>query len=769
MYTLGPAAASVAYGRAGGLPSVDDTIFIFSRFGGILASYQDNKLKMFPMLGPAREKKKKKKKVRLVEPEEESISSTQAIHQTSTLSTITTATATATVEPQTLIVISFITRLPHKKNQGQGTEILFYKPKHSLTPSESHHCAFKCIPRQTQATDPKWTFLFIEAGTLPETNVDELSLKSIKRHLSPPQERLIKVRNSKILRWDNHTSLASVLYRIHEIDSVKDIDDWIRINTASFYWAKIYGFHSAIENNLVSTALAAVSFPVAFNVGFEEIAHLDQHTRSDTVTLKALETLYLSVQAGYARDGFKFYPQSVEPLKKVGNSDRDFKRRIWAYWTEVLCWHLISCRPIYRVSISYAINKILAILKPEVRNEKVNVEELEKRMVEAIGIEADRCRQSIANIVKHAVFEILHLPPDPSTQVDSMNSIHLFTLGSSSATYEALSQLVKHFITQSKWKSGIENHGSSIQGLKITIAEYRPLHEGVILANKLNELINIYSAPTYPTKPVIDSKKAYPHLKNTQSLLSIDTFLESKDWYLDSKHQKVLESFEDRRKPSSLTGLFSNDPVIGQDGDERSHLGDLLQKVDLINGHQVQKEDKIKVKVELTTDVGFRSCLLSAGSTGVLLLAADRVLPNGDALCKLGSTMAAYTAHKLGQVVIILVRHDRVQPSEDDPLPASRPPSSTLAAHPLLLSGMIMSWKSVFKHEIIDHLARKVIIAPHPGSHLLGSDGFEIVKADWISYFITDSGKMGVERVKEVSDTLSSLHNLLWEENNEDH
>ncbi|KAI9613406.1 hypothetical protein H4Q26_010008 [Puccinia striiformis f. sp. tritici PST-130] len=720
MYTLGPAAASVAYGRAGGLPSVDDTIFIFSRFGGILASYQDNKLKMFPMLGPAREKKKKKK-VRLVEPEEESISSTQAIHQTSTLSTITTATATATVEPQTLIVISFITRLPLKKNQGQGTEILFYKPKHNLTPSESHHCAFKWSVSSLPKTE--------KAGTLPETNVDELSLKSIKRHLSPPQERLIKVRNSKILRWDNHTSLASVLYRIHEIDSVKDIDDWIRINTASFYWAKIYGFHSAIENNLVSTALAAVSFPVAFNVGFEEIAHLDQHTRSDTVTLKALETLYLSVQAGYARDGFKFYPQSVEPLKKVGNSDRDFKRRIWAYWTEVLCWHLISCRPIYRVSISYAINKILAILKPEVRNEK-----LEKRMVEAIGIEADRCRQSIANIVKHAVFEILHLPPDPSTQVDSMNSIHLFTLGSSSATYEALSQLVKHFITQSKWKSGIENHGSSIQGLKITIAEYRPLHEG-----------------------------------STQSLLSIDTFLESKDWYLDSKHQKVLESFEDRRKPSSLTGLFSNDPVIGQDGDERSHLGDLLQKVDLINGHQVQKEDKIKVKVELTTDVGFRSCLLSAGSTGVLLLAADRVLPNGDALCKLGSTMAAYTAHKLGQVVIILVRHDRVQPSEDDPLPASRPPSSTLAAHPLLLSGMIMSWKSVFKHEIIDHLARKVIIAPHPGSHLLGSDGFEIVKADWISYFITDSGKMGVERVKEVSDTLSSLHNLLWEENNEDH
>ncbi|KAA1083525.1 hypothetical protein PGT21_005532 [Puccinia graminis f. sp. tritici] len=750
---------------------------------------------MFPMLGPPRENKNKKKKkpsktVRLVEPtQEESIASSAASnraiyhYQTSSPplppipphklpSPSNSSINPETLFPQTLIVISFITRLPLKRNQGQGTEILFYKPKTTLNPSESHHCAFKCIPKHGPGTGSKWTFLFIDGGPIEEVTAEQLSLRSIKRHLSPPDDRLVKVRTSKALRWDNDTLLVSVLYRLKEIDRKKD-EEWIKMDVESHYWSKIYGFHAAIENELVSTALAAVSFPVAFNVGFEEIAQHDPLTRSDVVTLKALETLYLSVQAGYARDGFKFYPQTAEPLKKVGNTDRDFKRRIWAYWTEVLCWHLIECRAVYKVSISYAINKILAVLKPDVRNDKVNVEELEKRMVGAIGVEADRCQQSIENIVKHAVFEILHVP-DHYPLINTITSIHLFTLGSSSATYEALSQLVKYFMTQSRWRLGLTNEGA-IEGLKITIAENRPLHEGVILASKLNELINVYQAPR-PIPPKADNARS---LKHVPSLRALDTLLDSKDWYLDADHQKVLDSFEDCH-PAPLTGLFANTPVIGQDGDDRGHLGDLLERVNISNNfqlgdHNQGESDNIKVQVEVTTDVGLRSCLLNAGPAGVLLLAADRVLPNGDALCKLGSTSAAYTAHKLGQIVIILVRHDRVHPSHEPHPPEPTTPTSVMStSQQAVVSGMIESWKRIFKHEIIDQLSRKVLVGGSevlPPATATGSDiphplaGFEVVKAQWISCFITDSGKMGLERVQEVAETLSSLHHLLWEEN----
>ncbi|PLW23209.1 hypothetical protein PCANC_01585 [Puccinia coronata f. sp. avenae] len=729
------------------------------------------------MLGPAKDKKKKKKKtVRLLEPsentsEDSSIPSNKAIYQPSTLSEETTTTtttttpaaaaATTTIPPKTLIVISFITRLPLKKNQGQGTEILFFKPKTALNPSESHHCAFKCAPKHTPATASKWTFLFIDGAPVEQFTTDQLSARSIQRHLSPPDDRLIKVRTSKPLKWDPHTTLVSVLYRLKEIDRKKD-EQWIKMDVESHYWSKLYGFHSAIENNLVSTALAAVCFPVAFNVGFQEIAQQDPYTRSDLVTLKALETLLLSVQAGYARDGFKFYPQTAEPLKKVGNSDRDFKLRIWAYWTEVLCWHLMSCRPAYKVSISYALNKILAALKPEVRNDKVNVEDLEKRMVEAIAIEADRCRQSVENIVKHAVFEILHAP-DHFSNTDSISLIHLFTLGSSSATYEALSQLVKHFMTQSRWKPGLAHQGV-IEGLNITIAEYRPLHEGVILASKLNELIDVYQAPRPAPPPKVDA------LKQASSFRSLDKLFESKSWYLDAQHQKVLDSLEDHVVP--LAGLFGHTPAIGQDGEDRGNLGDLLERVDsTYHIPSAGKPDNIKVRIELTTDVGLRSCLLNAGRAGVLLLAADRVLPNGDALCKLGSTSAAYTAHMLCQVVIILVRHDRVHPAHE---PVSRAVRSSQAAHPLISSGMLLSWKSMFKPDMVDHLARKVLVAPSPSSaaseEAADDDvlaGFDVVRAEWISCFISDSGKMGLDRIKEVSGTLSALHNLLWDESDE--
>ena len=48
---------------------------------------------------------------------------------------------------------------------------------------------------------------------------------------------------------------------------------------------------------------------------------------------------------------------------------------------QVLCWHLISCRSAYKVSISYALNKILAALRPEVRNDKVNVEDVSANII----------------------------------------------------------------------------------------------------------------------------------------------------------------------------------------------------------------------------------------------------------------------------------------------------------------------------------------------------------------------------------------------------
>jgi hypothetical protein len=60
---------------------------------------------------------------------------------------------------------------------------------------------------------------------------------------------------------------------------------------------------------------------------------------------------------------------------------------------------------------------------------------------------------------------------------------------------------------------------------------------------------------------------------------------------------------------------------------------------------------------------------------------------------------------------------------------------------------MLLSWKSMFKPDMVDHLARKVLVAPSPSSaaseEAADDDvlaGFDVVRAEWISCFISDSG-----------------------------
>ncbi|MBW0491642.1 hypothetical protein O181_031357 [Austropuccinia psidii MF-1] len=656
--------------------------------------------------------------------------------------------------PKSLIVISFITRNQSHNSTGQGSEILFYKPKLILNQSQpqqnqqqNHSYLTKCH-RPPQEMDARWTFLFIEAAPINKFTVDELSFKSINKYLTPLDDnRITKIRCSKPLRWDQHTTLVSVLYKLNESKNSKN-DDWLKLNLECHHWSKVMGFHLAIQNELVSTAFAAIYFPIAFNIGYEEIVKQNPSTQPDLVTLKALETLYLSVQAGYARDGFKFYPRTAQPLKKVGNSDQDFKLRIWSYWTEVICWQLIQAKSIYQVSISYALNRILASLQSAVRDEKINVEDLEKLMVDAIGAQIDRCRESVESIVNHALSEILHGTTLPLHNQSA--PIHVFTLGSSSTTYGVLSNLVRYFVTRSTWRTPLENIPTP-DGLAITVAENRPLHEGVILATKLNELILAHEQDRpHKLKP----KSINP----IKSFASFETFSDSKDWYLDSKHQKILEKYhgDDGRQLK-----FLPTPIKFQEEKITRRLNDLLDQIDADRKTNENLQDikgdtlRPKVMIELTTDVGLRNCLMDDVNGGVLLLAADRVLPNGDAICKLGSALAAYTCYTRKYPVMILVRKDRIHACRD-PNPSSDEKKKFV--HPGLVSGMISNWKALFKTEFVDEVCKRVVVGGQ------AHDGLEVVKCEWISVFVTDSGCIDVGGIQEISRTLEDIHNLIWED-----
>ncbi|KAI8448858.1 hypothetical protein BY996DRAFT_7546234 [Phakopsora pachyrhizi] len=516
-----------------------------------------------------------------------------------------------------LIVISFITRGSNFSDRAQGTELLFYKPKTSLTKPNQSNCTSSCLKKIQKPSNPTpWTFLFIEAGSTKDDKPDELSRRSIDRVLSPPDNKLQIVRISKPLRWNSTTTLVSLMYKIIPEEKKTKKVDWIKMGTESYYWSKIAGLYSAVENNLVSTALAAIYFPVALNIGYQEIFQQDSLGRTDLISLKVLEILCLCVQAGYARDGFRFYPTSAQPFKLEGNSDRDFKLRIWSYWTEVICWHLIRCKPTFEVSVQHSLNKVLAVVRPAVRDEKVTVEGLEKLMVETIAQEADRCRSSIENLVDHGLSEVLE-------RSSISGPLHIFTLGSSSATYGILSNLVKYYLSRAKWKT-LPTLDESTSTLSITITESRPFHEGVILANKLNEIIQAH-------QPNLTKSKSDKHFKQQRTTTFNVYDKDIREFYLDPSHQRNVEMFDGNSakeyKPAEIEFEVNDQKISGR-------LDDLLKN---FNASKVCEAEEVKFMIELTSEAAIWSAFMNCRVNGILLLAADRILPNGNAICKLGS------------------------------------------------------------------------------------------------------------------------------------
>lgn len=70
---------------------------------------------------------------------------------------------------------------------------------------------------------------------------------------------------------------------------------------------------------------------------------------------------------------------------------------------------------------------------------------MEKLIVNGIAREADRCREAIDKLVNHTQSELLYgnliVPLDHASNPAPRRNLHLFTLGSSSATYGVLSSM----------------------------------------------------------------------------------------------------------------------------------------------------------------------------------------------------------------------------------------------------------------------------------------------------------------------------------------
>ncbi|MBW0472386.1 hypothetical protein O181_012101 [Austropuccinia psidii MF-1] len=622
------------------------------------------------------------------------------------------------------VVISFITRRASNHPQDQAEEILFFRPRR------------KDPTRLQYAQDLRgsWTFMASEAAPLVALDADdvilpseEISKKSITGLIPniDPDKDLRLVRRSKPLRWDSTTILESFLYRLAEgkedPESEAGKDLLQRLDPNFHYWTLLRGFQQVVDSDLVATAMIAVCLPQPISMGFDDI-FADQDSRPDQLSLKALDVMYLCVQGLYARTAFLYYPIPPPP---VGQSDFELcvKRRIWAYWTEVVAWHLSHLRSDAQVSISYALLKPLTAIKPSVDDNSVTLDGLEKHLINAIAAEADRSRNAARILMREGVSEILYNPKFAPEDA-AFEKMHLITTSSSSTVYNVISKIITHVLSR---KSSLAEASKSITNrkimdLKITIAESRPLSEGVALAMRLSRVIDSYTEYR---------DRAAKNARRTSAVPSVaDLGPAALDNNIQARLRQLMLDTEQMRSPNKL-----QQQTLG--------LAHLLAEMD------AKKEKKEpQVTIELITDAAAVSTIMASGNSGakpIVVLSADRVLSNGNVVNKVGSAQMAWASKLSGGVVLVLCRADRIH-STTLPVPAKISNSS---------DELVAGWKSIVGEKPIEDLITS--------SHVkISNPTYEDVSYENVTGYVTELGFMSTDLLMEFSNMRTDLENVIW-------
>jgi len=627
------------------------------------------------------------------------------------------------------LVVSLITSGPSDQPYGQGHNLLYFGSprKPSPYPPVQDHIEFTCFALDASAVIP-----LNEGDVIPSAL--ELSQKSITSLL--PKLDVAKdlklVRRSKPLLWDSMTVLETFLYRVVEEkedpESAAGKDFVERLGVDTHYWhpiVKYEDFMATIPSDIISTAITSVYLPPHLSNGLNSI-FADQDSRPDALSLQALNVLYACVMTQFARTAFPYYPIPPPP-----NGQKDFeiceKRRLWAYWTEVIAWHLAHLREDAQVSTSYTLVKSLYPVRPSVDDVKVSLEELERIMINAIASEADRARRATETLIHEGISECLHNPKFAPPE-NSLEKMHIITAGTSSAVYNVIAKLITHVLarkpslTESGGKSAINR---KIMDLKITVAESRPLSEGVTLALKLSHVVETYLEYRDRGSKHAGQASAAPSVANLGPS-ALDASIQAR-LRKDMSDVERLRNFHPQQPPSLA-------------------LMELLQQLD------AKKEKKEpQVKIELITDAAVVSTIMAAGGSNVkpiVLLGADRVLANGNVVNKVGSAQMAWAGKSSGGIVLILCRADRVH-SQGMP----QPPKGSSASDQL-----IPGWEPTLGAEVIDQLKGS--------SHLtISNPTFEDVDHQYISGYITELGFMGHDMLTEFSNMRSDLEKVVWTQN----
>ncbi|OAV86859.1 hypothetical protein, variant [Puccinia triticina 1-1 BBBD Race 1] len=539
------------------------------------------------------------------------------------------------------------------------------------------------------------------------------------------------VRRGKPLLWDNTTVIETFLYRVVEgkedPESTGGRDLTERLGTETHAWKLINAFAEVmaeIESDMIATAIVSVFLPPYLSTAFNRIL-ADQDSRPDALSLEALDALYLCVTSQFGREAFLYYPVPPPPM---GQKEHEVceKRRVWAYWTEVVAWHLSQLREDAQVSTSYTLLKSLYAVKNSVDDTKVSLDELERIMINAIASEADRSRNATESLIHEGISECLHnpnfVPPD-----NALDKMHIITAGTSTVVFNVIAKLITHVLarkptlTESSSKSAVNRR---IMDLKITIAESRPLSEGVTLALKLSHIVESY---------LEYRDRGSKHAKQGSAAPSVaDLGPSALDPQLQIRLKREMSDTErlfntHRPQPSSLSLI--------------KLLADLDSK---------KEKKEPQVSIELITDAAVVSTVMAAGGTKVkpiILLGADRILADGDVVNKVGSAQMAWAGKSSGGIVLILCRADRIHSKGMAGPPKPSSPSDQLIA----------AWEPTLSREEVAKLQNSKHVK-------ISNPTFEDVNHDDITGYITELGFMGHDMLSEFANMRCDLEKSVWQE-----
>ncbi|KAL8279222.1 hypothetical protein RQP46_008478 [Phenoliferia psychrophenolica] len=477
-----------------------------------------------------------------------------------------------------------------------------------------------------------------------------------------------------------------------------------------------------MPEEVVSTAFFSVVLPPSLDATLTDLA--EAPLSAEDVAVVALDELYAIISNHYPRHSFKFWPPGHPPAgpKTLKIPDNVLKWRVFSYLLDVVAHFLVNVKPAHATIISSVFLRILGPIQPSVTNTAVSIVAFEKEACHQIAREKARGKTALSLVAKAALATILERPAPSSRDEAALATwkkkrplLHLVTLGFTPATSCVLGELILYLLTFSSHPYSSLVPGAITMSkqqereflnrpdhLKITIAESRPGCEGVDLARRAHEVAQEGSRKA---KALRDLSRPYQH----GSL----------------------------RSPGDSGGAYGT-------------LNELLARAE----DDVASNGATKVSINVIPDGALPSTILAAGAEVIVLVGAERLLPNGaDVVAKIGALSASWAANSIKARVLVLATSDSIESS------GSKTPDMPTGG----AKALVGAWKTAsaanyagledFVKQVLDKKDDSVG-ATYPES--------EIVPAKFISAWITEAGVLNAGGIGQLSKERSEAEASLF-------